>query len=155
MPVPTAEQIQEYEATPEKIAAAIEGLHEGQLQQRPASDDWSIREVLVHLGDSEIFVYERFRRILADDKPVLQAFNEEAWAKNLNYREQNPDLALNLFRALRQSNAALLRALPTQAWERTGRHTERGDMSLYDVFTTYLRHGNIHLEQIEQVKKTL
>lgn len=155
MPVPTSEQIQEYESTPDQIATAIEGLSEEQLQQRPAADEWSIREVLVHLGDSEIFVYERIHRILADDNPVLQAFDEEAWAKNLNYRAQNPHLALNLFRALRQSNAALLRTLPAQAWERTGRHTERGDMSLYDVFTTYLRHGNIHLGQIEEIKKTL
>ncbi len=58
-------------------------------------------------------------------------------------------------RTLRRSNAALLRPLSPDVWERKGRHTERGEMSLYDIFQVYLEHGNIHLRQIEQVKRSL
>ncbi|HEV2580912.1 MAG TPA: DinB family protein, partial [Ktedonobacteraceae bacterium] len=125
------------------------------LRLRPAPGEWSIHEVLVHLPDSEIFAYERMRRIIAEEHPTLQAFSEEVWANNLGYLHQDAPLALNLFRTMRLSNAALLRTLPASAWERTGTHTERGEMSLYDIFMTFLRHGETHLNQIEQVKQSL
>ena len=51
--------------------------------------------------------------------------------------------------------AALLRALPASAWERTGFHTELGEISLSDVFTTFLAHAEAHLRQIEQLKQSL
>ena len=111
--------------------------------------------MLVHLPDSEVFAYERVRRILAEEQPTLHAFSEEAWAARLDYRAQNARIALDVFRALRRSNVALFRMLTAEQWERTGDHTERGSMSLYDVFVTFLRHGQAHLEQVEEVKRSL
>ena len=154
MPVPTFEQIDAYEAAPAQIASATSGLSEQQLLHVPAPGEWSIHEVLVHLPDSEIFGFERMRRIIAEHKPVLHAYDEELWGRNLAYRTQDPMRALDLFKALRRSNAALLRLLSPDVWERKGIHTERGEMSLYDIFHVYLEHGNIHLKQIEQVKRS-
>ncbi|HVB74723.1 MAG TPA: DinB family protein [Ktedonobacteraceae bacterium] len=155
MPAPTPDEIDAYESAPAQFAAAIEGLSDAQLQRSPAPGEWSIREVLIHMPDSEIFVYERIRRILAEDKPILHAFPEEMWAAHLNYGAQNYKLSLDLLAALRHSNAALLRSLPAAAWERTGMHSERGEMSLFDIFTVYLAHGKNHLKQVEQIKATL
>lgn len=155
MPAPTTEQIDMYEAAPVQFATAIEGLSAEQINHVPAPGEWSIHEVLVHLPDSEVFAYERVRRILAENQPTLQAFSEETWAARLSYPAQDAQLALDLFRALRRSTAALFRSLSPEQWERTGNHTERGKMSLYDVFTTFLRHGQAHLEQVEQAKKLL
>ncbi len=155
MPVPAPEQIDQYESVTAQFASAIEGLGEEQLRHAPAPGEWSIHEVLVHLPDSEIFAYERVRRILAEEQPTLDAFSEEIWAARLDYPAQNVRIALDVFRALRRSNAALFRMLTAEQWERTGNHTERGSMSLYDVFMIFLRHGQAHLEQVEQAKRSL
>lgn len=155
MPVPTPEQIDAYEAAPAQFAAAIEGLSGTQLMHVAAPGDWCIHEVLIHLPDSETFGYERLRKVIAEDKPVLAAYDEAVWAAHLNYLASDYRLALALFDAQRRSSAALLRSLPASAWERTGIHTERGEMSLYDVFNLYLSHGNIHLRQIEEIKQSL
>ncbi len=155
MPVPTPEQIDQYESVSAQLVSAIEGLSEEQLRHVPAPGEWSIHEVLVHLPDSEVFAYERVRRILAEEQPTLHAFSEETWAARLDYRAQNARIALDVFRALRRSNGALFRVLAAEQWERTGNHTERGSMSLYDVFMTFLRHGQAHLEQVEEAKRSL
>lgn len=155
MTVPTVEQIDAYEATATKLEASIQGLSDEQLLQRPTPEEWSIHEVILHLPDSETFVYERLRRVLAEERPTLHAFAESLWAQNLEYRLQDYRLALALFKAQREANAALLRQLSAAAWLRTGVHTENGEMSLYDIFTTYLRHGEVHLRQIEQIKEQL
>jgi DinB superfamily len=155
MPIPTPQQINAYESAPIQIATAIKDLSESQMIHVPAAGEWSIHEVIIHLPDSETVGYERIRRTLAEDRPALQAYDEQAWANNLAYRTQNRDLAMVLFAALRHSTAALLRSLPAGAWERTAIHAERGEMSLYDVFKMYLDHGNIHLAQLEHIKQSL
>jgi uncharacterized damage-inducible protein DinB len=153
MPIPTPTQIDAFESAPSRIVAAIEGLSDNDLLFQPNSDSWSIHEVIQHLADSETFGYERIRRIIAEEKPTLQAFPEAIWAEQLWYRTQNIHLALDLFRVQRFATAALLRILPDTTWARTGTHTERGEMSAYDIFVTFLSHAEAHLEQIEQIKQ--
>jgi uncharacterized damage-inducible protein DinB len=155
MPVPTAEQLNTYEVTPARIADAIADLSEAQIYFTPGEDEWSIQEVIIHLADSEVFAYERLHKALAEDQPTVEAFDENAWASNLNYHSQDRNLALVLFTALRNSTSALLRTLPPEAWQRTCLHPERGTMSIYDIFSSFLNHGDLHLRQIEQIKATI
>ncbi len=155
MSVPTPEQIHAFEAAPSQVAAAIAGLNAKQMQFSPADGEWSIHEVVVHLADSESVGFGRLRKTIAEEKPLVTVYDEEAWASNLMYHVQDYNLALTLFTALRRSTAALLRMLPAEAWERTCVHPERGVMSLYDVFQLYLDHGNVHLSQIERLKRAL
>lgn len=155
MPIPTSDQFHAYATIHERITAAIAGLASAQLQALPVEGEWSIQQILIHLPDSEAVGYERIRRIIAEEQPTLQPYDEDAWARNLHYQQQDPLLALELFKLLRQSSAALLHQLPTATWERTGLHIENGPMSLYTVFQTYLNHGEVHLQQIESVKQRL
>ncbi len=155
MPIPTPEQIDAYESAPSDIAAAIEGLSESQMQHVPGSGEWSIHEVIVHLADSEAVGFERLRRTIAEERPVLQAYDEDAWARHLSYHIQDRELALALLTLQRRSTAELLRTLSAETWKRVGVHAERGEMSLYDIFDLYLQHGSIHLAQIERLKRSL
>lgn len=149
----TAELIDSYEAAPSSIKAAIEGLTEAQFLHEPGEGEWSIHKVIIHLADSETVGYWRIRKTLAEDEPELVAYDEARWADTLNYNLQDRNLALQLFGALRSSTAALLRTIPQDAWERVGIHAENGRMTVYDLFNTYLEHGNAHLHQIEQIKQ--
>ena len=155
MPAPTIEQINSFEGVPSRIISIIEGLNESQMHYAPAHGAWSIHEVVIHLGDSETFGFERLRKTIAEVKPTLQVYDEDAWARNLSYHRQERHLAFALFSAQRRSTAALLRMLPAETWERTAIHPERGEISLYDIFTIYLEHGEIHLAQIEHIKQSL
>lgn len=155
MPVPTATEFQSYTSIHEQVTSAIADLTAAQLQKVPASDAWSIQQILIHLADSEVVGYERLRRIIAEDHPLLRPYDEDAWGRHLYYHQQDPHLALELFRLLRQASAALLQQVPPATWERVGLHTENGEMSLYTTFLTYLNHGLAHLHQIEETRRQL
>ena len=155
MPAPTSEQLNIYETAPSRIAAAIEGLSEAVIHHKPEEEDWSIHEVVIHLADSEAIGFWRLRKTLAEAESTLAVYDEAAWASNLAYQTQDRTLALALFTALRASTAALLRSLPTEAWERTSLHPEQGKMSVYDIFNLYVEHGDVHLQQIQRLKQSL
>lgn len=155
MPVPTAAQFDDYAAIHDQVAAAIAGLNPAQLQAIPLAEEWSIQQILIHLADSEVVGYERLRRVIAEDHPFLQSYDEAAWGSNLLYDRQDSHLALNLFKLLRQASVSLLRQLPAETWERIGQHAERGEVSLYALFLTYLDHGTVHLRQIIHTRQQL
>jgi hypothetical protein len=155
MPIATVEQLNAFAAFPSHIASTIEGLTEAQLLYAPQAGEWSIHEVIVHLADSEAVGFWRIRKTLAEHEPELAVYGEATWASALNYRQQDHMLALRLFTDLRAANAALLRLIPQEAWERIGIHAERGPVTVYDLFMTYYGHGENHLQQIEHIIQTI
>ena len=155
MPVPTSEQLHAYAFVHEDIANALNGLTTAQLQTTPAPGEWSVQQILVHLADSESVNYQRLRITLAEDHPTLSDWDEERWASNLYYHQQDPFLALELFHVLRQLSTTLLQQLSSPAWERTAFHPVNGEMSVYDLFLRHLNHGTAHLQQIEKIKQQL
>jgi DinB superfamily len=155
MPRPTPEQIDAFETAPAQIASAIEGLSETEMHFIPAIGEWSIHEIVIHLADSEAGGYWRLRKTLAEKEATLPMYDQDAWMHSLSYRIQDRRLAMQLFAALRASNAALLRLVPEHAWERTSVHPENGEMSVYDLFNLYVDHSNAHLKQIERLKQAL
>ena len=39
-------------------------------------------------------------------------------------------------------------------WRITSNHPEHGTIQVYDLFSIYLAHGEIHLQQIERIKQS-
>ena len=152
MPKPSEEQFTTYANAPSHISTLIHGLSSAALNHTPAEGEWSIHEILVHLADSELVGSWRIRRAIAEPGTTIQAYDEATWAQAMNYKNHDMSAALQLFSALRTSNTLLLRSLPDEVWEHTVVHSDDGGMSLYDVFMTYIRHIDTHIEQIERQK---
>jgi hypothetical protein len=153
MPIATLEQIERYETAPALVIAALEGLDEAHMQHILTEGEWNIHEIVIHLADSETMGYWRIRKTLAEEDSILPIYDEAAWAQKLSYPTQERTLALALFSSLRASTAALLRSLPAESWDLTSIHPENGKITVYNLFNTYLEHGEIHLQQIERIKQ--
>src|SRR3954462_8123901 len=118
--------VEEYERGEERLALAIRGLTPEDMTCRPdpAADvgKWSIQEVTVHLADAELAFADRIKRIAAEDEPVLLAWNENRFIERLYYHEQAAEDAASLVAILRRQMSRLLKKLPDDAFERSGRH---------------------------------
>ena len=137
------------------VDEALAGLPDAPLAARPPDGGWSIGEVLIHLGDSELMGAERFRRIVADDEAIVGWYDEARWAERLRYRDQDPRDGLLLFRTMRAANLRLLRLLAPDAWSRTGRHSTRGPLTLAEMVETYIDHAEDHAAQISCIRKAI
>jgi hypothetical protein len=133
------------------LIEALAKFPRGIWQYRPASDQWSIHEIVVHIADSEANSYIRCRRFLAEPGQPLMAYDEKRWARELNYHAQDPDDALELFRWLRKRSYDLIIAAPDEVWDRQCFHPENGMMTMDDWLDTYARHIPEHVAQMEQV----
>ena len=90
----------------------------------------------------------RFRRVLAEDNPTLEAYDQEAWARNLDYAKRKTSQSLETFRRIRGENYELLKDLPAEAFERRGIHQDRGPLSLRQFLEIYAEHAETHAAQL-------
>ena len=61
------------------LIESLERFSREMWQYRPAEDQWSIHEIVVHIADSEANSYVRCRRFLAEPGETLMAYDEMRW----------------------------------------------------------------------------
>ena len=76
------------------LAYAVAGLTPEQETTRIGPGAWSVAELSAHLLDSDLVFSDRMKRVLAEDDPVLQAFDENAWASSSTTRRCPVDEAV-------------------------------------------------------------
>ena len=142
--------IARYKAGYRVVVAALRGIRPAELDWRPAPGEWSAREVIHHLADSESISAHRLRRLLVEDNPVIQGYDQDAYARQLRYQARPMAPALEAFKAARATTAQLLDTMTDADWQRAGTHTESGPYAAERWLEIYAAHGEIHAEQIRK-----
>lgn len=146
LPMSKAERehlIESYGQAYHKIKAVLAAFPREMWQWRPAPGKWTIHENIIHLADSEANSYARCRKFIVEPGSTVMAYDQEAWAENLNYHEQSTEDALELFRLLRTMTYHIIKNLPDEVWEHTIEHPENGTMSFKDWLRVYENHTHI------------
>lgn len=142
--------ITRYKAGYDEVVAALRGIKPDELDWRPAPGEWSAREVVHHLADSETIAAIRLRRLLVEDAPVIRGYDQEVYARKLDYQNRAMEPALQAFQAARATTAQLLDAMTEADWRRSGTHSESGSYSTERWLGTYSAHAHDHAAQIRQ-----
>ena len=112
---------------------------------------WTLRQILVHISDTETVLLDRLRRLAAEKKAMLMAFDENDWAAALLYKERDLNLARQQFEAARRNVIELARILPADVDTRTGTHSASGTRTFGQVIGHIAEHNAHHLEQVRAI----
>jgi hypothetical protein len=148
-----ADLVERFRRGSEVLAEAVQGVSEAESGFSPAPGKWTIREIVGHLADTEIVAGMRLRQIIAEDKPTLVVFDQDAWAKELGYAKRDVRDSLATFRTLRAINALMLQNLPPAAFDREGHHPERGVLTARDWVVRFSDHVDSHAKQITAIRE--
>ena len=140
--------IARYKAGYQKVVAALRGIRPAELAWRPAPGEWSAREVVHHLADSETIAGIRLRRLLVEDNPLISGYDQDEYAVRFRYQERPMAPALEAFKAARATTAQLLDRMTEADWQRAGTHSESGAYSAEQWLDLYAEHAEIHAAQI-------
>ena len=127
------------------------GLDDTTLRRAEAPGKWSAIEVIQHLADTEVVLAWRTRQALTCDQPVIQGYDQDAWARTLGYATMPLDVTLAQLRGVRAANLRLWRALTPAERARVGLHSERGPESLDLLIRLMGAHDLVHRRQIDRV----
>jgi hypothetical protein len=144
------DHIRRYAEGPARVKAALAKVPEKARRWRPGPGKWSAHEIICHCADSESNAALRIRYLLAEKEPVIQGYDQDEWARALDYDAHPLEAALQTLEAVRAHTTALIERLPDSAWARQGRHTESGPYSAERWLEIYAEHLEKHSAQIER-----
>jgi len=133
------------------VAAALAGATDTELDSRPAPGKWTAREVVHHLADSEMTSAIRLRLLLATDRPTINGYDQEEFARRLHY-DRPIAASLDAFKAARQTTGEILDRMTPADWLREGTHTESGRYTVERWLEIYAAHAHGHAEQIANAR---
>ena len=124
-------------------------LSQEQLDRSYGPGKWPVRFILHHLADAETVLFDRIRRVLSEPRQVLWAFDQDAWAKGLDYSRMPLDLSRRIYDAVRAAMIYQARVHYDVDGHREFVHSETGVRTLKAEFDKVASHNEHHLEQIE------
>ena len=133
------------------VAEALLRITPEELDARPGEGRWTPREVVHHLADSEMSAAMRLRLILAEDRPTIQGYDQDEFARRLHY-DRPHEAALELFRYSRESTAELLELMTPADWIREAVHSTAGVFGAERWLQIYAGHAHKHARQIRAAR---
>jgi hypothetical protein len=145
--------IARYAAGYDEVARALEGFPKDKLTANLIPGKWSAAEIVQHLADSEMTSAIRLRRLLVEDRPVIEGYDQDLFATRLRYNDRDIAPALEAFRGARATTSQLLERMTEEDWRREGTHTEIGHYTAEDWLGIYAGHAHGHADQIRRLRE--
>jgi hypothetical protein len=139
----------------ESVMKRIAGLTDRQLDTPEAPGKWSIRQVVEHLADTEMVYGFRSRMIVSHDRPPLQGYDQDLWARTLHSERGHIGETLEELALMRRRNIRFVANLTDAELDRVGLHAERGEESVRRVVALVAAHDLVHLRQIDRIRAVL
>ena len=147
--------INQYKAGYDEVSRNLADFPPDSLTAHPIAGKWSAAEIIHHLADSETTSALRLRRLLVEDHPLIQSYDQDEYAAKLHYTERDMAPALEAFRAARATTAQLLDLMTEEDWKREGTHSESGSYTTEAWLQIYAAHAHNHAAQIGRLREAL
>jgi uncharacterized damage-inducible protein DinB len=135
--------------TPERIRMLVTTMGAAGLSRSYAPGKWTVRQLLVHLAQTELAFGLRARMALTTESYVVQPFDQDEW---MNFElTTEADVALATYESVRAMNLHLFRSLTHEQRQKPFMHPERGAMVVEDIVALLAGHELHHLAQLATV----
>lgn len=139
------------EQTPIILEKILAGASADALHWKPSADRWSIGEVLAHLVEVEQVFRTRAKRMLEEEDPQLESYDQNAAYAAGKYSSGRAEEHLRQFCHERDLSVSLLRYAPTGSEARTAQHSELGGITLGELLNEWAFHDLGHVKQVSEL----
>jgi hypothetical protein len=123
-------------------------LGENELARTYAPGKWSVRFLLLHLADSETVFFDRIRRVLSEPRQVLWVFDQDGWARGLDYSSVPLDIYRQVYESIRNATIYFARLHYEDKGHLEFVHSVTGVRTLKDELDKVAAHNRHHLDQV-------
>lgn len=146
----SAELLKEYKEATDNFVAAAKAVPADKLHKAPANDEWSPANIIHHLADTEAHFYIRYLKILTEDVPQTEFFDENVYPVRLKYEKRDVETSLRLLQSLRESFSNIMSNFTADEWERKGRNSDVGEYPIIALIKKSRTHIKDHLNQLNE-----
>ena len=148
----TLENVQEWlkdiETYTIRLRETVDALSDEELSRTYRDGSWTVRQLVHHIADSQLNMYQRLKLALTDDNPTVAVFDEEKWAIQ-------PDTKLpvqpsiKMLEGINERIVSLGQSLTEEQLERTFIHQVNGQITVASKLAKLAWHAEHHLAHIK------
>lgn len=133
----------------DELHTALDALRDAQARFKPGPQEWSIKEVMGHLGDVErVFSYRLFR-IARNDGTPLAGFDQDDYVHEAGFDNSPLEDLINEFEHLRRANLITIHHLSDAAVNRLG-NASGCDVSARALIYMLVGHVDHHMASLQE-----
>ncbi len=114
---------------------------------------WTARQLLGHLTDCELVFLYRAQLMLSEKEPAVFPFEQDDWAKRMNYVKQDLKKMKQRFLALREALIDLTKTCSPADLARKANRPDNPNYTVGWLVEHAAEHNEHHLEQLAAIKK--
>lgn len=136
------------------FSAQVAGLGDEEARWKPEPAQWSILEVVNHLGDEEVEDFRtRLDYTLHRPGEPWPKIDPPRWAVERGYNQRSLAESIGRFRQARADTVDWLEALGETDWRVAYLHPKFGPITAGDLLTAWVGHDHIHIRQINRLQR--
>jgi len=140
--IPSENWLEELKKTGEQTVELYAQLSEEQSSFAYAEGKWTLKELLLHLSDTERVFQYRILAFLRGDQNKLPGFDEELYAGQSFANERSLDSLVEEFQLVRKSSQILLESAQSSALQNIG--TANGNQISAETIGKLIVGHNVH-----------
>ena len=140
-----AKQIETYST---RLNETVDGLSNEELNKTYRDGAWTVRQLVHHIADSQLNMYQRLKLALTDDNPTVPAFDEEKWAVQPD-TELPVECSINMLEGINKRIVALAHRLSEDQLGRVFTHETNGEIPVATKVAKLAWHEEHHLAHIK------
>ena len=107
-------------AQPNELRTLLKGVSDEQANARPAPGEWSIKEVIGHICDTERVFGYRALRVARDDSQPLMGFDQDEYVRGTDFNARSLSDLVDEFDFQRRANVLCFKLLSDAELGRRG-----------------------------------
>lgn len=131
-----------------RLSEIVDGLSDEQLEKTYREGAWNVRQLVHHIADSQLNMYQRLRLALTDNNPTVPNFDQDRWAV-LPDNELPVEVSIKMLEGINERIVALGKSLTKDDYDRKFTHEINGPVTVGTKLKKLSWHQEHHLEHIK------
>ena len=131
-----------------RLRETLEGITEEDYLKTYREGAWNVRQLVHHITDSQLNMYQRLKLALTDDFPTVPAFDENKWAVQPD-TTLPAEVSIKMLEAINERIVALGKTLTLDQLERGFNHVVNGKVTVAAKVKKLAWHEEHHLAHIK------
>ena len=148
----TVENIQEWlkqiETYTVRLRETVDALSDEELLKTYRDGSWTVRQLVHHIADSQLNMYQRLKLALTDENPTVPAFNEEKWAIQPDTKLP-VESSIKMLEGINERIVSLGHSLTEEQLNRSFVHQVNGKITVATKVAKLAWHEEHHLAHIK------
>lgn len=131
-----------------RLRDTVDSLSDEQLNKTYREGSWTVRQLVHHIADSQLNMYQRLKLALTDDNPTVPAFDQDKWAVQPD-TELPVESSIRMLEGINERIVALGNSLTEDQLTRKFTHAVNGEVTVATKVAKLAWHEEHHLAHIK------